>query len=115
MTSRKRRNTLDTALFNASSLAIIALSSLCMHAARAQTNPGTAAPSASKPAVTAEGGNMETVRYMEAFERADKNGDGKLSKEEAENMPAIAQRFEQIDTDKDGNISKAEYLEALKP
>jgi EF hand len=110
MTSRKRRNTLDTALFNASSLAIIALSSLCMHTARAQTNPGS-----TKPAVTAGGANVENVRYLEAFERSDKNGDGKLSKDEAENLPAIAQRFEQIDTDKDGSISKTEYLEALKP
>jgi Ca2+-binding EF-hand superfamily protein len=110
MTSRKHRNTLDTTLFNASSLTIIALASLCMNVARAQTTPGT-----TKPAMTAEGANVETVRYLEAFERADKNADGKLSKEEAENLPAIAQRFEQIDADKDGSISKGEYLEALKP
>jgi Ca2+-binding EF-hand superfamily protein len=114
MTSRKRRNTLDTALFNASSLAIIALASLCMHSARAQTHAQSSAGT-TKPTLTAGGTNLETVRYLEAFERADKNGDGKLSKEEAENLPAIAQRFEQIDADKDGSISKAEYLEALKP
>lgn len=110
MTSRRRRNSLDATLFNASSMAIIALASLCMHSARAQTNPGNA-----KPAMTAGGSQLETVRYLEAFERADKDGDGKLNREEAENLPAIAQRFEQIDIDRDGSISKAEYLEALKP
>jgi EF hand len=41
------------------------------------------------------------------------NGDGKLSKDEFENLPAIAQRFQQIDANKDGFISKTEYLDAL--
>ncbi|MGA8514176.1 MAG: EF-hand domain-containing protein [Burkholderiaceae bacterium] len=110
MTSRRRRNRLDNALFNASSLAIIAFASLCMHSSRAQTSQGNA-----KPTMTAGAANAETVRYLEAFERSDKDGDGKLSREEAENLPAIAQRFEQIDVDRDGSISKSEYLEALKP
>ncbi len=112
MTSRRQRNTLDAAMFNTRSVAIIAIAALCMHAASAQTTPATA-----KPPMNAASGSTasETVRYIEAFERADKNADGKLSKDEAENLPAIAQRFEQIDTDKDGFISKAEYLEALKP
>jgi hypothetical protein len=108
MTSRRQRNTLDTAKFNAKSMAIIAVAALCMHAARSQTPPATA-----KPPMTAavDGASSETARYMEAFARTD----GKLSKEEAENLPAIAQRFEQIDGDQDGFISQAEYLDALKP
>jgi hypothetical protein len=112
MTSRRQRNTLDTAKFNARSMAIIAVAALCMHTARSQTPPASARP----PMTTAaDGAGSETARYMEAFVRTDKSADGKLSKDEAENLPAIAQRFEQIDADKDGFISRAEYLEALKP
>ncbi len=101
--TRRRRTLLQASKFNAMSLAIIALATLQIDAAYAQNPPPAANPSA------------DTVRYLEAFERADKNADGKLTKEEAENLPAIAQRFEQIDTNKDGAISQTEYLEALKP
>jgi EF hand len=103
--TRRRRTLLEAGKFNAMSMAIIAVAALQIGAVYAQT-PAPAAPAAP---------SADTARYLEAFDRADKNADGKLSKEEAENLPAIAQRFEQIDTDKDGAISKAEYLEALKP
>lgn len=104
--TRRRRTLLEASKFNAMSMAIIAVTALQIGSVYAQT-----APPAAKPVAP----TADTARYMEAFERADKNADGKLSKEEAENLPAIAQRFDQIDTDKDGSISKAEYLEALKP
>jgi Ca2+-binding EF-hand superfamily protein len=95
----RKRYTIDTPKFNAMSIAIISAAAMYMPHAYAQTTaPAT-----------------DTARYMEAFDRSDKNADGKLSKEEAESLPAIAQRFDQIDVDKDGAISKAEYLDALKP
>ncbi len=96
----RRRYIIDTQKFNAISIAIISAAAMSMYMPRAHAQ--MTAPS------------TDTARYMEAFERADKNADGKLSKEESENLPAIAQRFEQIDADKDGFISKKEYLEALK-
>ncbi len=102
--TRRRRTLLEASKFNAMSIAIIAVAALQIGSVYAQT-PAPAAPAAP---------SADTTRYLEAFDRADKNADGKLSKEEAENLPAIAQRFEQIDADKDGAISKAEYLEALK-
>ncbi len=108
MTLRKRQ-LIDSKKFNAMSVAIISAAALYMPMAYAQMT----APS--QPAPSAPAANADTARYMEAFSRADKNADGKLSKEEAENLPAIAQRFDQIDVDKDGSISQAEYLEALKP
>jgi hypothetical protein len=104
--TRRRRTLLEASKFNAMSMAIIALAAWQIGSAYAQTPPPAAKPAAP---------SADTARYLEAFERADKNADSKLSKEEAENLPAIAQRFEQIDVDKDGSISKAEYLEALKP
>ncbi len=82
-------------------LAIISVAALHVSTAFAQTAP--AAPA---------GG--DTAKAMEAFDRADKNKDGKLSKEEADSMPAVAAKFAEIDADKDGSISKAEYMDALK-
>lgn len=106
MTFRQLRKPINSKRFNALSVAIISAAALYMPMAYAQTT----APS--QPASAA--GDSDTARYMEAFVRSDKNGDGKLSKEEAVSLPAIAQRFDQIDADKDGSISQAEYLAALK-
>ena len=44
-----------------------------------------------------------------AFTRADGNGDGKLSKEEAARMPAIAAKFDQLDANKDAFLSMEEF------
>jgi Ca2+-binding EF-hand superfamily protein len=44
-----------------------------------------------------------------AFARTDTNGDGKLSPEEAEHMPAIAMLFAQLDRNKDGFLSLEEF------
>ena len=44
-----------------------------------------------------------------AFTRADGNGDGKLSKEEAARMPAIAAKFDELDVNKDGFLSREEF------
>ena len=45
---------------------------------------------------------------MDRVAQADKDGDGKLSKEEAAAMPRLAKQFDQIDANKDGFISKDE-------
>jgi Ca2+-binding EF-hand superfamily protein len=44
-----------------------------------------------------------------AFTKADANGDGKLSKDEAAKLPAIAAKFETLDKDKDGALTLAEF------
>ena len=44
-----------------------------------------------------------------AFTRADGNGDGKLSKEEAARMPAIAAKFDELDANKDGFLNMEEF------
>jgi Ca2+-binding EF-hand superfamily protein len=45
-----------------------------------------------------------------AFKRADANADGKLSKEEAARLPAIAAKFAELDADKDGSLSMTEFM-----
>lgn len=89
--------------FEAHSLMLIAACTLGgVSTLHAQTTPATPAPSAAGEDAAA------------AFARADTNKDGKLSKAEAQAIPAVSQRFEQIDTDADGTISRAEYDKATK-
>jgi hypothetical protein len=44
-----------------------------------------------------------------AFARTDANGDGRLTPDEAEHMPAIAMLFVQLDRNKDGFLSLEEF------
>jgi hypothetical protein len=50
---------------------------------------------------------------MSAFKRADANGDGKLSKEEAMKMPGIADKFDALDVNGDGFLSLSEFASAF--
>lgn len=50
-----------------------------------------------------------------AFDRADTNRDGKLSKKEAEALPAVSSNFAQIDADKNGSLSRDEFSKAVQP
>lgn len=92
-------------------------------AARAQNSPPSptspASPSSPSaqlaPSATAATipPNRVTRNDLEAaFNRADTNRDGKLSRQEAEHFPAVAQRFELIDTDHDTFISRSEFSSA---
>lgn len=49
------------------------------------------------------------------FKAADKNGDGKLTYEEAkEGMPRVAAAFDKIDTDKKGYVTLPEILKVVE-
>ena len=48
-----------------------------------------------------------------AFDRADVNRDGRLSREEAEHFPVLSQRFDVIDTNRDSFISREEFNQAV--
>ncbi|KQP49566.1 EF-hand domain-containing protein [Pseudorhodoferax sp. Leaf274] len=48
-------------------------------------------------------------RANAAFDRADANGDGRLSHDEAQRLPAVAERFEQMDTNGDRMLSREEF------
>lgn len=86
---------------------------------RAQTAPSSPASPTSPPAQMEPGPsgavpqNRTTSKDVEAaFGRADTNKDGKLDRQEAEHMPAVALRFDQIDTNHDTFISLAELTKA---
>ncbi len=64
---------------------------------------------AQSQAPTADAGARERLALEAAFNRADANGDGKLSREEAGHLPAIALRFDDLDTNKDGFLSMEEF------
>jgi hypothetical protein len=82
-------------------------------AARAQSTPGAPAQMAPMAAADAIPANKVTRMDLDAaFNRADVNRDGKLSRAEAEHFPAVAQRFEQIDSNHDGFISRDEFNQA---
>jgi Ca2+-binding EF-hand superfamily protein len=104
-TSRKQWQTAQKKLvsrhFNTFSVAIITVAALHMSPALAQMN----APA--KP-------SQMSAKLQEAFARADINTDGKLSKEEAAVMPAIAEAFDKADVDKDGFLSKEEFADVAK-
>jgi len=67
--------------------------------AHAQTKNPSAEPAPAK--------DKEVIEA--AFKRADANGDGKLSKEEAAKLPAISAKFEQLDKSKQGFITLEEF------
>lgn len=67
----------------------------------------TQAPAASEPGARAR------LAVEAAFSRADVNGDGKLSRDEAGHLPAIALKFDDLDTNKDGFLSMEEFSAVL--
>jgi len=55
------------------------------------------------------------ARVRERFKKADTNGDGRLSREEAQKgMPQVARDFDRIDANKDGVVTLEELEAALK-
>jgi hypothetical protein len=59
-------------------------------------------------AVLAFGANVD-----KRFAEADKDGDGKLTREEAEAMPRVSKNFDKLDADKQGYVTLAQLKEAM--
>ena len=83
---------------------LAALLGAAAFAASAQTK-APAEPTSAKANVAVEA----------AFADVDANKDGKLSKEEAAKLPAIANKFEQLDKNKDGFLSVEEFGAVYTP
>ena len=91
---------------------VVLFSALALGAGTSAFAQSTAAPmagstaggsTAGAPAVSATAKDLDA-----AFAKADANKDNKLDKQEAQTMPAVAERFNQLDANADGSVSRKE-------
>lgn len=59
--------------------------------------------------IVAAGCGRESI---EPFADLDRDGDSRISRQEADADPSLASEFSQIDVDSDGELSASEYLRA---
>ena len=67
------------------------------------------------PSLDAQGkkGDIARMAHKQAaenFDKADKNKDGKISREEAEGFPYVLGKFDSLDLNKDGFLSWEEFV-----
>jgi EF hand len=100
-------------------LAAFAMSAASASHAQSATASSTGSSSSTRsqmaPIAAADAVPANKVTRMDldaAFNRADVDRDGKLSRTESEHFPAVAQRFEQIDSNHDSFISREEFNHA---
>lgn len=70
---------------------------------------GFAAASLAQTAAPAAPDAKGRMAVEAAFTKADANGDGRITKDEAAKVPEIAGKFEVLDKDKDGALTLAEF------
>ncbi len=99
--TRSIRSIDPTMLQRGQRIATITLASMAMGA------PGLAQAQAATPAAQQQASDKAAA---DAFKRADANQDGKLSRDEAARLPAIAAKFDELDKDKDGSLSLDEFI-----
>ena len=92
------RSLLSTHVVARNVLAVLLTACATAVPAEAMRQGGAAAPTA-----------VERTALEAAFTRADTNGDGRLSREEAAHFPEIAARFDELDKNHDGFLSFDEF------
>jgi EF hand len=106
---------------------VLVIATFAVSAAYAQTNARSAAPGQNNPMAmttaadrtdnTAMANQVNQVNQVKtsssaldaAFNRADTDRDGRLSRKEAEHFPMLSQRFDAIDMNRDSFISREEF------
>ena len=85
--------------------------------AHAQAVPQGAAPVAAPPGAavvqTLPPARWTAQQIRQAFDMADRDSDGVLSRAEAQHLSAMPRSFEEMDQNKDGSLSRAEYEAAF--
>ena len=92
-------------------LPLLALS-LSASAQTAPAQPSDPSASGATPTTPNPPSNPHHGEAKQRFLQADSNGDGKLSREEAQALPHLAKRFADIDSDRDGYITRDELRAA---
>jgi hypothetical protein len=84
---------------------------LCVQAQNAAPPlPARVQPALPAPVTQPLPANRWTVAQIrEAFQRADANGDGQLTRAEAQHLPILPRTFEDADLNKDGVLTLDEY------
>jgi hypothetical protein len=79
--------------------------------AAAQQPPAQPAPPAPRPATQPglQPAPAASPDMMAAFKKADANGDGRITRDEAEKLPGMAERFDALDKNKDGALDLGEF------
>jgi hypothetical protein len=99
------------ARFEEHSLALftaLVMSSTGVMAQARETAPGEGATLVQTTGAVVPGVPRQT-NAEQAFLRADTNGDRQLSRDEAQRLPAVWERFDAIDTNRDQQISRDEF------
>ena len=96
--------------------AVLALAAAAIACAATAQTPGTQAstpivrqPEAAAPVTPLPPSRWTPAQIREAFQLADLNSDGQLSRAEAQRLPMLPRSFEDVDTNKDGALILAEY------
>jgi hypothetical protein len=63
-------------------------------------------------ALPAPAGQWTVAQLGQVFDAADADGNGQLTRAEAQQLPYLPLSFEELDLDKDGLLSRAEYEQA---
>lgn len=99
---------------------------LSVAAAALAAAPAPAQVPASQAPVTSAAPAVPTVQpqpparwtreqIQQAFQQADLNGDGQLTRAEAQRLPVMPRSFEDADTNKDGVLTLDEYIASFAP
>jgi hypothetical protein len=85
---------------------------VCAQSPAATAPAPQAAPAAPLPAPVTQPlppSRWTPAQIREAFQRADMNGDGQLTRGEAQHLPMMPRSFEDTDLNKDGVLTLDEY------
>jgi hypothetical protein len=102
-------------------IALVAAIAGGMASAIAQTPAPAAVPPASEPVMPAPvtqplpPSRWTPAQIREAFQRADVNSDGQLTRAEAQRLPIMPRSFEDTDANKDGVLTLDEYQASFAP
>lgn len=91
-------------IVSAAAFTILATTSALWAQPGSMTTPNTGASTNVRQAK-----HLSAEELVTAYTKADVNKDGKLSRQEAENVPGLGSKFDQIDANGDQFVSKVEF------